>query len=874
MKNTSFFPLFGSEINTYEARFVDFDGSLLSTQTVGYGQTAQEPKDPLRSKDAQYTYTFSNWDPEVKTTPIVKNTTFTATYSCSLNTYEVRFIVEGETVKTAAVPYGSKAEYNEADPTKTSTAQFAYEFTGWLPDLKTTIITEDTAFTALFKESLRSYPAIFKDANGTSILQQVQVPYGEKATYTGEKPTKESTIGYDYEFSGWSPSLEDTIITEDTTFTPLFKETVRQYNVTFLDEDGTVLERQKVNAYGQATYQGATPEKESTAGEVFTFSHWENKTSTNEQITQDTVYQAVYTTAPRSYAIRFHLDGGAVITENLNYGEMAVYFGTEPTKASDGVSLYSFEGWNPTLGKVIGEADYYAVFSSHPLHSKITFLNQDGTLLSSQVFDYGTMPSYEGATPTLASSVSTDYAFAGWVPELQKVSEDMTYQAFYTETTRSYTITYKNEDGMILKSEQLPYGSLPAYEGTPAQIRTGSLVYTFSHWDKPFASVEGDATYTALYTSTEDLMFGYEVINITKNVNGVATTVTGLSISSIFYSVIDLVIPNEIRYRNQGVLPVFALGSSLSSKAFKFTTISLPKNLRSIPEGYLVHPSLLGITISPENETFHLSSDGYCFQDSEGIITLTNLPDTLNSLTLPSDAKTLRKSALAPLGNRLETLDLGPGIVAMPPSASTVPEGYDALKIKNIKAPALTTIYEGSFSNIGNLRTLSFGGSLASFPSGSLSGCSTLKSIEVAPGGAFASEDHIALRRGAALMGYAPLATKAYTIPSTIRFIDPGAFQKMAYVAGETLNPVLTLNDQITSFPSRAFSYCQCFVAVNIKSIAFSIGDYAFEYSGITSIGYAGTKIQWRSVQKSSNWKTDSTVRTIACKDGAADPLS
>jgi uncharacterized repeat protein (TIGR02543 family) len=61
-------------INTYTVKFVDHDGTVLSTQTVNYGAAATAPANPTRTG-----YTFTGWDKSF--TKITGNLTVTAQYT-------------------------------------------------------------------------------------------------------------------------------------------------------------------------------------------------------------------------------------------------------------------------------------------------------------------------------------------------------------------------------------------------------------------------------------------------------------------------------------------------------------------------------------------------------------------------------------------------------------------------------------------------------------------------------------------------------------------------------------------------------------------------------------------------------------------------
>ena len=136
----------------------------------------------------------------------------------------------------------------------------------------------------------------------------------------------------------------------------------------------------------------------------------------------------------------------------------------------------------------------------------VTWVNEDGTVLETdENVAYGTMPEYNGETPTKASDTQYTYTFAGWTPEVSVVTGDVTYTATYNETARTYTVTYTDGvDGEEVFADQVyeeQYGeATPEFEGTPT--RTG---YVFAGWSPEVANtVTGDATYTAQWDKDEN----------------------------------------------------------------------------------------------------------------------------------------------------------------------------------------------------------------------------------------------------------------------------------------------------------------------------------------------------------------------------------
>lgn len=110
-----------------------------------------------------------------------------------------------------------------ATPTKSSTAQYSYEFSGWSTtpggsanaNALITLGADRTVYAA-FTSTVRSYTVAFKNDDG-STLHTEQVLYGDNAAYS---TTPVSSQGADYEFRGWHPS--PTNITGDLTCTALY----------------------------------------------------------------------------------------------------------------------------------------------------------------------------------------------------------------------------------------------------------------------------------------------------------------------------------------------------------------------------------------------------------------------------------------------------------------------------------------------------------------------------------------------------------------------------------------------------------------------------------------------------------------------------
>lgn len=143
----------------------------------------------------------------------------------------------------------------------------------------------------------------------------------------------------------------------------------------------------------------------------------------------------------------------------------------------------------------------------------VTFVNYDGKVLHTQYILSGSGavdPVEEGyiSTPTRESSASTVYTYNGWDKGFASISTNTTIVATYSETPRTYTVTWKNIDGSILDTQTKEYGTEAVYSGETPYYRQYEGVfayYLFREWDKCTGCVVEDMTVTAIYDNISAL---------------------------------------------------------------------------------------------------------------------------------------------------------------------------------------------------------------------------------------------------------------------------------------------------------------------------------------------------------------------------------
>ena len=140
----------------------------------------------------------------------------------------------------------------------------------------------------------------------------------------------------------------------------------------------------------------------------------------------------------------------------------------------------------------------------------VTFMNADGNVLEVQYVDKGedatdpTKRTDSPLSPTIPSTVSHDFTFAGWDGSLLDVFSERTITATYTESLRSYTIKYVSK-GVTMQESTGLYGENVPYTGvnpTYTAEEGGYVYYLFNRWDKS-GFIDGEKTVNAIFDKFE-----------------------------------------------------------------------------------------------------------------------------------------------------------------------------------------------------------------------------------------------------------------------------------------------------------------------------------------------------------------------------------
>lgn len=359
--------------NAYTVSFLDYDGSVINTQSVVHGNPAIAPEVPVRKG-----YTFAGWDKEFSN--IIADTIITATYTP--NKYTVTFNSNGGTaVDSQSIAYGD-AIIQPPAPTKEG-----YGFGGWFEDpgfmftwnFEKDGVAVDTTLHAKWIEN--AYTVTFTDFD-ESVINTQSVLYGESAT----APINPSREGYT--FKGWDKTFDN--ITGNTTIKAVYD--INKYTVKFVDFNGVELKKEVVE-YNLAATAPATPTRMG-----YIFKNWDKSF---DKIIGDITVTAVYEV--NKYSVTF-VDWNDVVLKTQNdvaYGTSAIA-PVNPIREG-----YMFTGWDKAFDNITGDLTIKAIYIAGKFN--VNFNSMGGSSVTSIIGVERDSKIVEPVIPT-----RTGYEFVGW----------------------------------------------------------------------------------------------------------------------------------------------------------------------------------------------------------------------------------------------------------------------------------------------------------------------------------------------------------------------------------------------------------------------------------------------------------------------------
>ena len=280
---------------------------------------------------------------------------------------------------------------------------------------------------------------------------------------------------------------------------------ITEYEITFLDKDGTPILNTKIKENDVPEFNGTLPAlPENTAEYTYSWK-WDKEFVA---ATGNASYKLILESTKRKYDVKF-MDGETQIgaTQNVEYGTIATK-PADPQKAETAEKTYTFDGWytaaeggeKVTDFTVTGAATYYAHYTSVTRKYDVKFMDGETQIGATQNVEYGTIAT-KPADPQKAETAEKTYTFDGWYTAAEggekvtdfTVTGAATYYAHYTYTIRSYTIRFLNGE-TLLKSVTLDYGTKLS---VPEDISVEGYVIIGWNQDLP-ETVTGNADFVAV----------------------------------------------------------------------------------------------------------------------------------------------------------------------------------------------------------------------------------------------------------------------------------------------------------------------------------------------------------------------------------------
>ena len=501
-------------------------------QTVEHGANATVVATPKTA------YNFAGW--YNGTTKVSSNASYTFAVTANIS-LTAKFTIKTFTTTTAnstggtasvnksSVEYGGSAIW-------TATPSTGYNFSKWsngstANPLTVSNITANTHITPVFV--LKSYTVTW-NPNGGSVSPTSTTKTHGSTLGTLPTPTRAADVQYTYTFKGWFTAAAggtqvsaSTTVTKNVTYYAQWTATPRSYTATFNGNGGGTPNPSTITkTYGSEL--GTLPTCSRTG---YTFLGWYTassggtKISSTTKITGTVTYYAQWSI--NSYTLTYNVNGGNAVSpasKSVQYGST---YGTlpTPTKNSDAEFTYAFAGWytaasggtqvtaNTTMGA--SNTTIYAHWTATKRSYTINYQTTYGSLnRTSQSVAYGSKGSCTLTMP--ANDAQYTYTFQGWYTaangggtkvgssltlETPAIKGTVTYYAYVTRSTKSYTHTFNANGGGTVSPATITKAYNTALGTLPTVSRTG---YTFVGWfDTSAASGGTQATTTTKVTGTK-----------------------------------------------------------------------------------------------------------------------------------------------------------------------------------------------------------------------------------------------------------------------------------------------------------------------------------------------------------------------------------
>ena len=257
---------------------------------------------------------------------------------------------------------------------------------------------------------------------------------------------------------------------------------------------------------------------------------------TTEQTTESTGTEADPTDSViMTYTVTFKDHDGAILkTETVEEGKAA----TAP--ADPEREGFTFEGWDKAFDNVSADLVVTATYTevatepTRPVIAKytVTFKDYDGAVIKTQKVEKGK------AAAAPADPEREGFTFEGWDKAFDNITADLVVTATYTINT--YSVTFKDYDGTVLKTETVEYGKAATVPANPSREH-----FTFAGWDNSFNNVAGDLEVTATYTTSE-IVISAESVTVNKGAGEVTVNIRVYNNPGIMGAVLKVSVNDQV----------------------------------------------------------------------------------------------------------------------------------------------------------------------------------------------------------------------------------------------------------------------------------------------------------------------------------------
>ena len=297
---------------------------------------------------------------------------------------------------------------------------------------------------------------------------------------------------------------------------------ITEYEITFLDKDGTPILNTKIKENDVPEFNGTLPAlPENTAEYTYSWK-WDKEFVA---ATGNASYKLILESTKRKYDVKF-MDGETQIgtTQNAEYGTIATK-PADPQKAETAEKTYTFDGWYTAAEggekvsdfTVTGAVTYYAHYTSVTRKYDVKFMDGETQIGATQNVEYGT-DATKPADPQKAETAEKTYTFDGWYTAAEggekvtdfTVTGTAVYYAHYTSVTRKNEVKFMDGETQIGATQNAEYGTVATKPADPQKAETAEKTYTFDGWYTAAEdgekvtdfTVTGAVTYYAHYTYT------------------------------------------------------------------------------------------------------------------------------------------------------------------------------------------------------------------------------------------------------------------------------------------------------------------------------------------------------------------------------------